>query len=170
MASGDNVVVILAVMPPASDNATFDTRAGGSTPAEQVTVYDFDAAADEYLDFKCLLLENYDDGGLEFTLPWSAASATSGQVRWEIGIRRMNDDAEDIDSSHTYLYNGVSDTAPSASGELSYPVISFTDGADMDSWAAGEIAIIRVHRDYDHADDGMSGDAELWGPPIGKEA
>ena len=80
----------------------------------------------------------------------------------------MNDDAEDIDSSHSYSFNGVSDTCASASGELSYPSIAFTDGADMDNWAAGEIAIVRIYRDHDHADDTMSGDAELWGL-IGKE-
>jgi hypothetical protein len=162
MASGDPVVQVLRVMPPGASAATMDARAGGSTPAESVVVYDFDASADEYIDFLCQLT-GYDGGGLTFTLPWSASSATSGQVRWEIGIRRMNDDAEDVDAAHTYEFNGTSDTCGSASGELSYPTITFTNGADMDSWADGEVAIVRVHRDYDHADDGMSGDAELWG-------
>lgn len=161
MASGDPVVQILEVMPPGANAATIDIRPGGSTPAENVLVYDFDASSDEYMDFKCML-RGYDGGGLTFTLPWSASSATSGQARWEVGIRRMDDDAEDIDAAHTYDYNGVSDTAPSASGELSYPTIAFTDGSDMDSWADGEVAIVRVHRDYDHAEDGMAGDAELW--------
>jgi len=162
MASGDPVVQVLRIMPPGASSATMDARAGGSTPAENVTVWDFDASSDEYLDFLCQLV-GYDGGGLTFTLPWSASSATSGQVRWEVAVRRLNDDAEDIDVSHSYAFNGVSDTAPSASGELSYPTVTFTDGADMDSWADGELAIVRVHRDYDHADDGMSGDAELWG-------
>ena len=161
MASGDPVVQILEVMPPGSSAATIDVRPGGSTPAENVLVYDFDASSDEYMDFKCLLT-GYDGGGLTFKLSWSASSATSGQIRWEIGIRRMDDDNEDIDGAHSYDYNGVSDTAASASGELSYPTITFTDGADMDSWADGEVAIVRVHRDYDHGDDGMTGDAELW--------
>lgn len=169
MASGDPVVQILAVIPPGASAATMDARAGGSTPAENVRVWDFDASSDEYMDFLCKL-EGYGGGGLTFTLPWSASSATSGQVRWEIGIRRIQDDAEDIDGAHTYQFNAVSDTAPSASGEISYPTITFTDGADMDSWADGELAIVRVHRDYDHGDDGMSGDAELWSPPLGLES
>ena len=160
MASGDPVVQVLRIMPPGASAATMDARAGGSTPAESVIVYDFDASSDEYMDWLCKLV-GYDGGGLTFTLPWSASSATSGQVRWELAVRAMPDDTEDIDSAHTYVFNGVSDTAPSASGELSYPTIAFTDGADMDSWADGELAIVRVHRDYDHADDGMSGDAEL---------
>jgi hypothetical protein len=162
MASGDPVVQVLRVMPPGTSAATMDARAGGSAPAESVIVWDFDANSDEYMDFLCRLL-GYDGGGLTFTLPWSASSANSGQTRWEVAIRRMNDDAENVDTSHSYDFNGVSDAAPSDSGELSYPTISFSDGADMDSWAEGELAIVRVHRDYDHGDDGMSGDAELWG-------
>jgi len=162
MASGDAVVQVLQIIPPGASAATIDTRAGGSTPAEALLVYDFDASSDEYMDFLCKL-EGYGSGGLTFTLPWSASSATTGQVRWEIAIRRFADDAEDLDGAHTYDYNAVSDTAPSASGEISYPTVTFTDGADMDSWADGELAIVRVHRDFDHADDGMTGDAELWG-------
>jgi len=167
MASGDTVVLILQETPPGSLNALNDFRPGGSTPAETVPVLDFDAATAWYYDFKCFLA-GYDDGGLTFTLPWSASTATSGQTRWEIAIRRIEDDAEDIDSAHTYIYNGVSDTAPSASGEVSYPTIAFTDGPDMDDWEEGEMAIVRVRRDPDHGDDNMTGDAELWGL-IGKE-
>lgn len=161
MASGDPVVQILAVVPPGASAATMDVRPGGSTPAEGVRVYDFDAASSEYLDFLCKL-EGYDGGGLTFTVVYSMSSAVANQVRWEIGIRRIQDDAEDIDSAHSYDTNGVSDTVPSAAGEVSYPQISFTDGADMDNWAEGELAIVRIYRDHDHADDTASGDAELW--------
>ena len=79
-----------------------------------------------------------------------------------LGIRRLDDDAEDIDAAHTYNTQGVSDTVPSLAGELSYPQIAFTHGAQMDSWADGELAIVRVFRDHDHGDDGATGDAELW--------
>lgn len=160
MASGEAVVSILEVLPTVTVSATPDTRAGGSTPAENVLVSDFDAGSSEYLDFKAVLL-GYGGGGLTFTLPWMASSATAGQTRWELGIRRLDDDAEDIDTSHAYQFNGVSDTAPSASGELSYPTITFADGPDMDDWANGELAILRLYRDHDHGDDNMAGDAEL---------
>ncbi|RIK41612.1 MAG: hypothetical protein DCC55_11385 [Chloroflexi bacterium] len=162
MASGDPVVQILEISAPAANFPQYDMRAGGSTPAERVPVWRFDADTIEYLDFKCVL-QNYDGGGLTFKLPWSATSATSGATRWGVAIRRINDDAEDIDVSHTYDYNDVDDTAASASGELSYASVSFTDGSDMDSWSEGEVAIVRVRRNASHANDNMTGDAELWG-------
>lgn len=166
MASGEPVVQILDVMPPATAYATLDTRNGTSSPAEVYTVWDFDASSTEALDFKCIL-RGYGGGGLTFTLPWSASSATSGTVQWEVAIRRIADDAEDVDTAHSYDYNSVSDTAASASGELSYPTVAFTNGADMDSWADGEVAIVRVQRNTAGSDT-MTGDAELWAL-IGRE-
>jgi hypothetical protein len=168
MASGDAVVQVLAVMPPGSGAATLDVRAGGSTPPENATVFDFDASSDEYMDYLCKL-EGYGGGGLTFTRPYSMSTATSNGVRIELAIRRMDDDAEDIDAAHSYDYNGATDTVPDASGELSYPTVAFTDGADMDSLAEGELFILREHRDYDHAGDTASGDLEGWGPPSGLE-
>lgn len=162
MASGQPVIIIHNVQPPAANMPGTNVRAGGSTPAERVPVWQFDAATIEYLDFYCQL-SGYDGGGLTFTLPWSATSATSGATRWGIGIRRVQDDAEDIDTSHSYDYNDVDSTAASASGELKYPTITFTDGADMDSWADGEFAVVRVRRNASHTNDNMTGDAELWG-------
>lgn len=168
MASGDSVVQVLAVMPPGASAATIDVRPGGSTPAENVIVFDFDAASDEYMDYLCCL-KGYGGGGLTFTRPYSMSSATSGGVRIELAIRRMDDDTEDIDAAHSYDYNGVTDTVPSASGELSYPTVTFLNGADMDSLADGELFILREHRDYDHGGDDATGDLEGWGPPLGLE-
>lgn len=167
MASGDNVVEVLEIWPPANPFAALTRRAGGSTPAEGANVWAFDAATTEYLDFLCLL-EGYGGGGLTFTLPWSAATATTGVTRWGIGIRAMADDTVDIDVSKTYDYNDVDDTAASASGELSYPVLTFTNGTDMDSWATGQLGVVRVRRNASHANDTMTGDAQLWAL-IGRE-
>lgn len=162
MASGAIVGQILSIIPPATLFPQPYIRQGGSTPAERVLVYGFDAATVEYLDF-LVLLDGYDGGGLSIGHPWSAATATTGNVRWGIAIRRLQDDAEDIDAAHAYDYNEVTDACASASGELSYPVTTFTDGADMDSWADGELAIVRVRREADDAtNDTMTGDAELW--------
>lgn len=167
MASGAAVVEILEVLTPAANAAELKIRTGGSTPAERVSVHAFDASTIEYIDFKCHLI-GYGGGGLTFTLPWSAASATSNVVRWGAAIRRIQDDAEDIDTSQTYDFNSTDDTTASASGEISYPTITFTNGADMDSVADGEVFILRIRREANHANDTMTGDAELWGV-FGKE-
>jgi hypothetical protein len=155
-------VEVIRAVPPGTDFATRDVRVGGSSPAEAFLVWDFDPSAIEYMDFLCRLM-NYSGGGLTFTLPWSSG-ATTGNCRWEIGIRRLTDDAEDVDGSHSYDFNVVDDTTASAAGELAYATITFTNGSDMDDWANGEFAIVRVRRNAQHANDTMnSNDAELHG-------
>ena len=163
MASGDVVGIILDVMPPAATFATADIRAGGSSPVEDFTVWDFDDTTAEYMDFK-VQLQGYDGNGLTITVIWSATSATTNAVVWGAAVRRLADDVEDIDTSQTYDYNdSAAATAPSASGENSYDNITFTSGADMDSWVDGEMAIVRIRRNPADGGDTMVGDAELWG-------
>lgn len=158
MASGDPVVEVIAAMPPAANFAAIGARAGGSTPAENYLGYLFDAAVNEHVDFLCRL-SGYAGGGLTFTLPWLAVSATTGVVRWGIAIRRL-DTAEDVDVAHTYDFNEVDSSAPATNGQTVYPTITFTDGVDMDNWANGELAIVRVRRNA--AGSTMTGDAFLW--------
>ena len=166
MASGNVVGLIYDVVQPATSYATPDTRAGGSSPAEAEPVWDFDDSSIEYLDFHCYLSAAYSGGGLTIVLPWKATSATTNAVVWGAAIRANPDDAEDIDAAHTYDYNTVTDTCASASGETSYPTITFTSGADMDSLAAGETFILRIKRDATNGSDTMTGDAELMTPII----
>lgn len=161
MASGDIVVQVLREMPPGSTGASPVRMTGGSTPAEGVLGYAFDAATDEFYDFLCRL-EGYGAGGLTFEMVSSAASATTGNVIAGVAVRRFADDVEDLDSSHTYDFNTATIGAPSAVGEVTYDTIAFTDGADMDSWAEGELAIVRVTRDANNGSDTMAGDWHLW--------
>jgi hypothetical protein len=170
MATGDQVVMVHEIMPPATLFPAFGARVGGSTPAEQIPVWAFDAATIEYLDFYCVL-QGYGGGGLTFTLPWMAATATTLVTRWGIAIRRVPDDTLDLDSSGDLIdadFNDVDCTAPTVSGEVAYDTITFTDGADMDNWANGELAIIRLRRNAAHANDTMAGDAQLIAL-VGKE-
>jgi hypothetical protein len=166
MASGGNVGKILKAMPPDANAATIDFRSGGSTPGEQYMVWDFDHTTVEYMDFLCFLI-GYDGGGLDVVIPWSADGTNAGNVIWSVAFRAIPDDTEDVDAVHAYAYNDVTDAAPSVDGEVVYPEISFTDGADMDSWADGELAIMRVRRRADQAGDTMNAnDAQLWMPVI----
>lgn len=162
MASGERVVTIHSYAPSVTAGASPAELIGGSTQAERIPVYAFDASTVEYLDLLCTL-SGYDGGGLTFSLKWGAASATSGNVIWSAAVRRFQDDAEDLDTAHTYDYNNASaDAAPSGLNEQSYITVAFTDGADMDSWADGEMAIVRIRRFASDAGDTMAGDAYLW--------
>jgi len=161
MASGDPVVQILEIIPPAANFAVRSRRAGGSTPSENMPIWLFDAATIEYLDFLCFL-RGYDGGGLTFTFVWSAATATTLEVVWGVAIRRVQDDLEDIDAAQTYDFNDhAGATTATLSGEFAYDTVTFTNGADMDSWADGEMAIVRVRRNASAAADDMAGDAEF---------
>lgn len=160
MASGNVVGLITDVVLPQATFPQLKVRTGGSTPAENFTIYSFDAATIEYLDFKGYLT-NYAGGGITVTIIWMAASATSNVTRWGGAFRRLQDDAEDIDTSQTYDYNDVDATTASVSGEQAYDTIAFTDGADMDSLANNEAFVFRLRRNAAHANDTMTGDAEL---------
>ena len=159
MASGDVVGLVLMDMPPDATRANPNIVAGGSTPAENWPVVDFDDTSDEYWDFLCAL-EGYGGGGLTLELPWLAAAATNNCV-WGAAIRAIPDDTEDIETSHTYNFNTVTATAPSVVGEVAYDTITFTDGADMDSLADGERFMLRIQRDADNGSDSLVGDARL---------
>lgn len=140
---------------------------GGSSPAEGNNVWAFDAATIWYLDFLCAL-RGYGGGGLTFTLPWTAATATSGVTRWGVAVRALVAGTDDIDTAHTYVYTALDATAPATSGFVLYSDIAVTNGANMDNWTNGQLAIVRVRREANHANDTMTGNSELWAL-LGKE-
>ena len=144
----------------ATAGAAHGILAGGSTPAEGVPVLAFDSATDEHADFIGVMPRHYGGGGLTVVLHW-ASGVTSGATVWNVALRRVADDAEDVDTSHTYDFNAVTATTASAAGEVDYATITFTDGADMDSIAVGELFCLRVRRDADNGSDNMTGDALL---------
>jgi len=167
MASGDVVVFPLQEQPPESDYATRDVRLGSASPKEGFSVWDFDASSAEYMDHLCQLV-GYDDGGLTFNGEVAFSSATSGSAVVGMAVRRL-DAADDMDVGHTYDFNVTKIAAPATCG---YPVsfsISFTHGADMDSWANGEQANVRFYRNAGTATDDAAGDLELRGWPMGQE-
>lgn len=156
MASGNTLVVFTAQanQPPASSYATPDTR--NAHP-----VLDFDAAADESAIFGGVLPRHYAGGGITVRLGWLASSATTGDVVWNAAIERHDDDVTDLDADSFAAAQAATATTASASGETQYTDIAFTDGAQMDSVAAGESFRLKITRDADHASDTMAGDAEL---------
>ena len=156
MASGDSLIIFTPLHnePPSSNAATIDTR-------NQHAILDFDAATDESARFSGVMPRNYGGGGVTVTLVWMASTATTGDTIWDVSWERHADDAFDLDADGFAAVNSVTDTAASASGEVSYPTVTFTDGADMDSVAVGESFRLNVTRDANNASDNMAGDAEL---------
>jgi hypothetical protein len=139
--------------PPPAAYATLDVR--NAHP-----VLDFDAATDESAHFTGVLPQSYSGGGLTATLIWAASTATSGSVRWDAAVERLEDEGTDLDSDSFAAAQSVTSPAPAASGGMQYASIGFL-GSQIDSLAAGEAFRLKITRDADHADDTMAGDAEL---------
>ena len=156
MASGDTLVVFgpLHNEPPASNPATLDLR-------NQHPVLDFDQSTDESAVFSAIMPRNYDGGGVTVYLHWSAVPIT-GNVIWDVAFERIGDQQQDVDSDGFAAVNSTAATAvPGTSGNVDIVNITFTDGADMDSVAVGELFRLKVTRDADNASDTAAGDAEL---------
>lgn len=163
MASGDSLVVIKPAMAefPSSNYPTFDVR-------NTALVLDFDDSTDETCYFRCTMPRHYDGGGVTVSVRWMATSATTGTISLDVAFMSITDDADDIDTKSFAAANNVNPTTASASGEADYVDIAFTDGADMDSVAAGEEFFLLVRRDADGttSTDSMTGDMELLGIEI----
>lgn len=160
--SGTVIARVLEAMPPATTFAQLAIIAGTSTPAESLSVFAFDAATIEYMDFKCELSPKYvGTTGITIKLVWAAAAA-SNEVRWGAALRRVEISSDDVDTTaHPYAYNDVDGTASATIGHWMDDEITFTNGADMDSVAAGETFVLRVRREATHANDDNTDDAYL---------
>lgn len=156
MASGDTLLIFTAKAgePPASNAAQFDTR-------NQHFVIDYDSATDEDMVFKAVLPQHYGGGGVSVFLHWSASGVTSGNVVWNAAFERIGDGVQDIDSDGFAAANAVTDAAPGTDGDVTIAEITFTNGADMDSVAVGELFRLKITRDANNASDTMAADAEL---------
>lgn len=156
MASGDTLLLLtpLANEPPAAAFATFDTRNGHP-------VLDFDASTDESAVFTAILPRRYGGGGLTVRIHWAATSATSGACRWEVAFEALS--GQDTDSDGFASAQSAGSTTSGVSGNETITAVAFTDGAQMDSVAAGGAFRLKISRDADGTTgtDDMAGDAEL---------
>lgn len=158
MASGDTLCFFKPQdnEPPSSNFATLDTRNG-------YLVLDFDDSTDESAIFKGFMPRHYAGGGVTVTVHWMATSATTGTISLDAAFMSITDDADDLDTKSFAAANNANPTTASATGEVDYATITFTDGADMDSVAAGEVFYLKITRDANGttSTDNLSGDMEL---------
>jgi hypothetical protein len=155
MASGDSLLVFapMGIEPPSANFATVDLR-------NQHPVLDFDASTNESAVWSAVMPQHYDGGGVTVKIHYAMSSAESGDVDWDAAFERIGDQQQDIDSDGFAAVNSVDNTTvPGTSGLVDVVSITFEDGADMDSVAAGEAFRLKITRDA--ANDTAAGDAEL---------
>ena len=156
MASGDTLCIFtpLCNEPPSSNYATLDTR-------NQHPVLDFDATTNESAVFSSVMPQHYaGTTGVTVYLHYAMSSAEANTVDWDAAFELIGDQDLDIDGDSFAAVNSVDDTTvPGTTGLVDIVSIAFTDGADMDSVAAGDGFRLKITRDA--ASDDATGDAEL---------
>lgn len=156
MASGDTLLVFYPYNnePPISNYATLDTR-------NLHPILDFNEDTDEAAVFSAVLPRHYAGGGIIAYIHWSADGVIVNDVVWDIAFERIGDGQQDVDIDGFAAVQTVTDTAPGTDGFVTIANISFTDGAQIDSIAVGELFRLKISRDADSQSDDMTADAEL---------
>jgi hypothetical protein len=159
MASGNSLLMLtpLSMESPASAYATLDVR-------NLHPVLDFDDTTQEAAVFSAILPRHYAGGGLTCYLHWSATSAVTGTIGWDVAIERIGTGQDTDSDSFASAQTVTAATVPGTSGVLAITNVAISDGANIDSLAVGELFRIRVRRDV--ANDTAVGDAELHGIEI----
>ena len=155
MASGDTLLVFTPLQnePPASNFATLDLR-------NLHPVLDFDATTNESAVFRGVMPRSYGGGGITVYIHYALTSAITLTVDWDVAWERIGDQQLDIDGDSFAAVNSVDNTTvPGTTGLVDIVTIAFTDGADMDSVAVGELFRLKITRDA--VSDDATGDAEL---------
>ena len=134
------------------------TAKGGDRNGHPIAVYD--PATNQNAEYSDVMARHYGGGGLTVYIHYSMATATSGDVDWDVALERIGDQQQDVDADGFAAVNSVDNTTvPGTAGNVDIVNITFTDGADMDSIAVGEGYRLRVTRDA--AADTAAGDAEV---------
>ena len=161
MASGDPMGVLYFVRP-SVDPATRKWRVG--VDGRRLPTHGFIDSAIRNIDAFGVLDANYGGGGLTLSGSLMAASATTGDVFMEAGIRR-DSTADDTDADHSYSWKSATVSVSGTNGARTGFTISFSNGSEMDSLAAGEPYSIRIRRKAGasgDAADTLIGDAETF--------
>ena len=137
--------------------ASIDTR------ASDLRLLDFDAASNEIeIFFIPTMSRAYAGGGVTVSV-WVLTTTATGDMSFKGFFKSVTDDVDNLDTkTFAAPQSNTAIDAPSASGEAKLFTITFTDGAQMDSVAAGEPAFFMLMRDaQDGTNDDMAGDAEF---------
>lgn len=155
MATGQTLAVFLPQMAetPTSNYATLGLR-------NNHPVLNFDTTTQETVMFTSVLPRNYGSSGITVYVHYAAATATSGTIGWDVAFERIGDGSQDLDSDGFATAQVITAaTVPGTSGNVDIINVAITDGANIDSIAAGEAYRIRIRRNV--ASDTAAGDAQL---------
>lgn len=155
MASGDTLAVFDApnASYPSSNFAAFIQR-------NRHPLLAFDTTTQETAFFETVLPRHYSGGGITVYVHWSATSATTGTIGWDVAFERIGAAQQDIDSDGFATAQTITAaTVSGTSGNVSITSVAVTNGANIDSIAVGETFRLRIRRDV--ANDTAAGDAEL---------
>ena len=155
MASGNTLCVFLPQdnEPPASAYAQLDTR-------NSMLLLAFDASTQEGAVFRGVMPSHYAGGGLTLDLFWMAASATSGDVKWDAAYEENDTNNNDLDSDAFGTASTATTTTNGTSGKVTKSTITISH-ANCGSPAAGDPFRLRVRRIAADGGDTMTGDAQL---------
>ena len=142
-----------SVEPTTSNYATYAVR-------NLHPVLNFDTATQESAVWTAVLPSSYSNGGLTVDVYYAAATATTGTIGWDVAIERIDASSLDIDADSFATAQVITAaTVPGTSGMILKSSVSITNGANMDSLAAGEAFRIKLRRNV--ASDTAAGDAQL---------
>ena len=155
MASGDSLLAFYPAdnEPVASNYATLGTR-------NQQPHLAFDDTTNESAVFSAVMPRSYAGGGLTVYIHYKMASAVADTIDWDVSFERIGDGQQDTDSDGFAAANSVDNsTVPGTSGHVDIVNVTFTDGADMDSIAVGELFRLKLTRDA--SSDDATGDGQM---------
>ena len=155
MASGDTLLTFHPYNnePPVANYATLDLR-------NLHPVLDFDDTTNEFAVFSAIMPRNYAGGGITAYIHYSMETAEVDTVDWDLAFERIGDEQLDIDGDDFAAVRSADNTTvPGTTGLVDIVSIAFTNGAEMDSVAVGELFRIKINRDA--SSDDASDDAEL---------
>jgi hypothetical protein len=134
------------------------TKSSASAPGVYTLKLLYDATSEEWCVFQFRMPDDYSSAPVA-KLQWSAASATSGAVVWDVRVSATTPaDATDIDAQDFAAANAATTTVPGTAGYLAETSITLTNA---DSLAAGDFVVLRVARAAADGADTATGDAEL---------
>lgn len=120
----------------------------------------YDASSTESALWQFRLPTNYSSSPV-LKIQYAMASATSNKIDLECDIMAVTDaDSQDVDSASFDSINEITGgtTVPGTAGYIDEISLTLSN---VDSWAANDFVLLRLHRDHDDGDDTATGDCEV---------